>query len=239
MDTGMYHIAIADDEPLAGDELEKLIARFALEHHLDLTTDRFSDGRELLECDPGNYEIIFLDIEMKQVDGLETARQIRMQDDKAIIVFLTGFVQYAVKGYSVRAMSFLVKPVDYETLAEELEKAISLVDRLKPAYICIQSGEEMVKLAVDDIIYVETVGRKVSIHTSGKFYSCWETISGLERKLSGKGFFRCHKAFLVNLSHLESIMDNKAVVGGKEVLVSRDKHRELMHALVRFASERA
>lgn len=235
----MYHIAVVDDEPQTRIDLTAYIERFAVERGIEIETALFSDGEQLLARKPGSYEIIFLDIEMERVDGLETARQIRLYDEHAVIVFVTGFIQYAVQGYSVSAMSFLVKPVDYATLSAEMEKAISRAGRMKSSYLCIRTGEGMVQLAVDEITYIETIGRKVSIHVRGNQHSCWETMHGLEKELSGKNFFRCHKAYLVNLLHLERVLDNTAVVAGDEILVSRDRRKELMHALVRFASERA
>jgi DNA-binding LytR/AlgR family response regulator len=235
----MYHIAVVDDEPKTRIELVSYIERFSVERNMEIETALFSDGDELLARKPGNYEIILLDIEMERVDGLETARQIRLKDERTVIVFITGYIQYAVQGYSVNAMSFLVKPVNYATLSAELEKAISRTIHMKSSFLCLRTGEGMVQLAIEEITYIETVGRKVCIHTIGNRYFCWETMHALEKKLLEKGFVRCHKAYLVNLAHLERVLENGAVVAGDEVLVSRDKRKELMHALVRFASERA
>lgn len=235
----MYRIAIVDDDRNTRLELDKFIARFTDDFQQEIQTALFSDGDELLARSAGSYDIIFLDIEMQRLNGLETARQIRLRDDQAVIVFITSFVQYAVQGYSVNAMNFLVKPVTYQTFSAELNRALARIQRLRPTTLCLRTDEGMVPIEADQITYIETVGRKVSIHTREHAYSCWDTLSNLEKELPEKQFFRCHKAYLVNLAFLERILEKNALIAGTEVLVSRDRRKDLMRALVRFASERA
>lgn len=235
----MYRIAIVDDDRITRLELDKFIARFADDFQHEIQTALFTDGDELLERSAGSYDIIFLDIEMQRLNGLETARQIRLRDDQAVIVFITSFVQYAVQGYSVNAMNFLVKPVTYQTFSAELNRALVRIQRLRPTTLCLRTDEGMVPIEADQITYIETVGRKVSIHTREHAYPCWDTLTNLEKELPEIQFFRCHKAYLVNLAFLERILEKNALIAGTEVLVSRDRRKDLMRALVRFASERA
>lgn len=236
---GMYRIAVVEDQLELRLELAARVDQYALEHGMEFETALYSDGEELLARAPGSYDIILLDIEMERVNGLETARRIRLTDERVVIIFVTGYIQYAVQGYSVNAMNFLVKPVSYATLSAEIDKAVARLEKMKPSSLCIRTQEGMVQLSLDEVTYIETEGRKVCIHTLKDQFSCWNTLHNLEKELSGKGFVRCHKAFLVNLRYLERVQENSALVAGSEVLVSRDKRKDLMQALVRFASERA
>lgn len=235
----MYRIAIVDDDSASLKELQDFIIRYSIEQDVEITTNLFFDGEDLLRKPSSSYDIVFLDIEMEHVDGLETARQIRMFDERTIIIFITGFIQYSVRGYSVSAMSFLVKPVKYVDFAAELKRALERIIKNKPTYMCIKTEEGLVQIAIDEITHIETIGRKICIHTTNQNYICRDTMSALEMRLSKKGFFRCHKAYLVNLTHLQKVLDNSAIVADDEVMVSREKRKELMRALLKFASERA
>lgn len=235
----MYRIGVAEDEAPMREQLREYLMRYAAKRQLVCKADFYESADALLEAFEGQYDLLFLDVQMAGTDGMEAARRIRTKDELVIIVFITGFVQYAVEGYSVNAMSFMVKPLRYEAFADSLGQALQRVERMRPTLIRVKTDRGMAQLMVDDILYVETVARRLLIHTPRGEYSCWETMQDMEAMLPRERFFRTHKAYLVNLSQVENVnADGMIRLKQGMVLLSRRKRREFMEALLHYASGR-
>lgn len=230
----MLRIAIAEDEAKYQQILQEHIRRFAQETGILCQADLYSGGGELLERYKGQYDLLLLDIQMGGLDGLETAAEIRQLDQEVIIVFVTNLAQYAIRGYSVRAANFLLKPVGYYALSEELKKAAERVQHCKARYLQVQTDSALQRLEIGAISHVETMGRHVLIHAGGREYPCRETMRELEARLVSEDFFRCHNAYLVNLAHVEAVEQSSITVNGQAILLSRYKRKPFLDALTRF-----
>ena len=171
----MLRIAIVDDEQQIREELCAMVSRFVDENGASLHVDCYAGGREFLESG-ATEDIVFLDIEMGEPDGMETARLMRRAGLASEIIFVTNMAQYAVEGYEVRALDFIVKPVRYQSFAFKLRRAIDVASRKKTARIELETREGLRRVSTSDIDYVEVVRHKLLYHPSRGVLEVWGTM---------------------------------------------------------------
>lgn len=228
-------MAIVEDEL---DQLEQLCSyarKYQAVSGNELSVRTYTDGDELIDdFRPGKFNILLMDIQMKRIDGMTAAKKVRAHDENVIIMFITNIVQYAVKGYSVQALDFIVKPIDYDAFAQKLDLAICQVHKRDTTTVCIKllSGFSIFKL--DEILCVEIISRKLFIHTIDNSYQCNETLQGIEEKLHDERFYRCHVAYLVNLQHVRQIENSDLLIANRRLPISRHRHKGLMDALTKY-----
>ncbi|HBY3422125.1 TPA: response regulator transcription factor, partial [Clostridioides difficile] len=185
-----------------------------------------NSGEELLERYSKDTDILLLDIQMGQINGIDTARKVRVLDDKVEIIFITALIEYALEGYEVRAYRYLIKPVKYNNLKDNIINCIKEVD-IKNKYIVVKVQGSQTKLNVNEIAYIEVQKETITIHTLNEVYKINGTMSNIEKEIDCSRFFRCHKSFLVNLEHVKSIKQYVAILeNSKEVPVSRYRFKE-------------
>ena len=204
---------------LAGD-IENTLNQFGTEFSLK----RFFDGQELLKA-AESFDIVFLDIKMPEICGMELAKQMRENGRESIIVFVTSAEEYVFEAYDVEAFHFLLKPVSENKLKNVLKKAVVKVTACNNEdFIIIFSEHQTKKILLKDIIYIESVGRMVKIHCTGGVLQAYKQIGDLEQTLSDKYFFRCHKSFLLNLEYV-SRFDKAEIVmeNGDTVFLARKR----------------
>lgn len=233
----MIKVAIVEDEDEQAAHLRIFLERFAQEHDKTMQIHIYSDGDEFVRSLQIGFDIALLDIQMKRMNGMDAANEIRKCDAEMIILFITNMVQYAVQGYSVSAMDFLVKPVSYEYFADKIIQAIKHVEKRRGKYLTVKTDMGFTRLRTDEIYYVEIVNRRLAIHTLKREFYCTETMRSLEEKLEPSMFFRCHVAYLVNLEHVRQVTNKVALVGDKAVLVSKYRKKEFMDALTTYLGD--
>lgn len=233
----MIRIAIAEDIEFERDALLKCLRRYEQERSVTFEYAVFENGEDLLRDYGGGFDILLLDVAMPKVDGLTAARRIRRQDEKVLILFITSMVQYAVQGYSVDALDFIVKPVGYMGLKLRLDRALSRIAQSAPRKIEVRSANGVCSVPVNDIRYVETYNHKIIIHTDGAQYLTDMPMKRIEAALAGLPFFRCHTSYLVNLRFVDRIQGNDIEVDGHLLAVSRYRRRELMNAFTAYLGE--
>ena len=171
----------------------------------------FSSGEAFLASYvPGLYGIIFLDIYMDELSGIETARIIRQTDDACALVFITSSLGHALDGFAVRASAYLVKPVSMESLTTALRQCRSVLQK-NARYIQIRSMRNDIRLPLNQIHYIEVMDKTARFHTVYGEYQTRMPLHEIEGKLGGRPFYRCHKAFIVNLNQIVQI-DNYDIV---------------------------
>ncbi|MEG1312676.1 MAG: LytTR family DNA-binding domain-containing protein, partial [Romboutsia sp.] len=222
----LIKIAICEDEKeqqeLLKAYIDQIFEGLSIKYKLEL----FNSGEELLESYPKDIDVLLLDIQMGQINGIETARKIRTIDDKVEIIFITSLIEYALEGYEVRAYRYLIKPVKYENLKENIINCIKEVD-IKNKYIMVKEQGNQIKLDINEITYVEVQKETITIHTLNKVYKTKGTMSNIEKEIDCSRFFRCHKSFLVNLEHIKSIKQYVVILeNSEEVPVSRYRFKE-------------
>ena len=219
----MYHIAIVEDEISFVQQLQTYLCRFSEENQMEFKVSVFQDGADILKDYKREYDAIFLDIEMPQVNGMEAAEQIRDMDDDGIIMFITNMAQYAIQGYSVGALDFVMKPINYYTFALKLKRVLQRVDKKdkEQEHIILHLPDGVKKLDIRHIYYVEVQNRTLYYYTSKGTFSVKGTLQSVEKQLEKYSFAKCNHWYLVNLKHVKEVRKNIAYVGCFEVEISR------------------
>lgn len=227
-------IAIVDDDLQERERIFALTRKHFDEQGKACCIQLFSDGDELLEDYRAGWDLILLDIKMARLDGMSTAEAIRRVDRDVLLVFVTNMAHYAIKGYGVRALDFLLKPVNARMLEQVLGQAEHLLSERRKKYISLPTPKGMIRLNVADIHYVEVENHVLSVVTTEGVIHLRDTISSAEKLLGDYGFFRCNNCYLVNLAHVTRAEPGMAVVGGHELTVSRPRQKKFMEALTRY-----
>lgn len=235
-------IAIVDDDNGDADATKTMIERYLADAHDKddrYAITRFDNGPSFLDmCDDAEhkpYDIVFLDIEMPGIDGLETARILRSRGSRAVLVFTTKMAQYATRGYDVNAIGYLVKPIRYPGFALYMRKALGLVHARRGATIAIRSDDHMRFLDSNDVLYVEVVGHSLLYHTATDVWKDWGTLKAISERLAQYHFIPASRYCLVNLDKIQSVTGSAlTLVGGSTIAVSRSKKKPLLEALSRY-----
>ncbi len=228
----MLSIAIVDDVRSEAEYLASFVERYGNENNEKIKIARFKSGFDFLDGYKAVYDAVFLDIEMPDIDGMAAARKLREFDNDIIIIFVTNIAKYAIQGYSVGALDYLLKPPKYADIKMRMN-IISKRKRLNDYSIVIpyQGGER--KLTSGEIVYVESRGHDIIFHTDGDEI-LWKgtTLKRVESELTEHGFYRCNNCYLVNLRYCTEIKDNSVMVNGEELQISRARKKGFMVALV-------
>lgn len=228
----MLSIAIVDDVRSETEYLASFVERYGNENNEKIKIARFKSGFDFLDGYKAVYDAVFLDIEMPDIDGMAAARKLREFDNDIIIIFVTNIAKYAIQGYSVGALDYLLKPPKYADIKMRMN-IISKRKRLNDYSIVIpyQGGER--KLTSGEIVYVESRGHDIIFHTDGDEI-LWKgtTLKRVESELTEHGFYRCNNCYLVNLRYCTEIKDNSVMVNGEELQISRARKKGFMVALV-------
>lgn len=225
-------IAVCDDEELFRIEFKSVLDKVLINAEYDI--DTFSGGSSLYEAFLKNpFDLVFLDIEMPGIDGITLAKRLRAVSENVQIVFLTSHIEYALEGYEVNALRYLVKPVDMNKLSEVLKYIQDKKNNSRQIMIK-QEGEDIV-IDISDIIYMESMDKNVRIVTSKSEYITRYNISDYEEELKNSGFLRIHRGYLISLSKVKKIVKNDVIMDGDISLpVSRSNIKTLKDALYAY-----
>jgi len=229
----MLRIAIVEDDDATRSQLGEYVHRCAAERGFDIKLDSFPDSRIVQDYVP-SYDIIFLDIRLPGINGMDLARTIRTADPHVVLVFVTNMAQYAIQGYSVDALDFLLKPIHYETFSLKLCRAVQRVRRNAGGQISVQTSGGVQILDTDDIYYLETLNRMLYYHTAGGTLSSRASLQSVERQLAPYHFARCNQCYLVNLRYVTGVEGDKVLVGGAALEISRRNKNSFMDSLAGF-----
>ena len=228
-------IIAADDEALMLDMLTDRIRQACPQGEIH----PFSSARRLLawlEETGEGFDVAFLDIEMPGMNGMEAAEKIRQTDENVVLMFITNMIQYAIRGYSVGALDFVMKPVNYYTFSLKLTRAIGRIQK-NGKEILLKLQDSVKKVPVDAIYYVEIQNRMLYYHTSEGEYVVRGTMKNALDMLSPYHFVKCNHWYIVNLKYVTEVRDNTAVVAEKELEISQRKKNTFLNALMDYVGE--
>ncbi|MCX4351225.1 MAG: LytTR family DNA-binding domain-containing protein [Lachnospiraceae bacterium] len=236
----MINIAVCDDEKCMSEKIEKLVEDFFRKKNTNISVAEYSSGEELLKSNE-RIDILFLDIGMRGMDGIETARRLRAHGYNGFLIFITVLKEMVFQSFEVQPFDYLVKPVQEEHFEKTMERLFfSMQDRLSPEKenLLVQKGCESNIIFFQDIICCEIIDRKVYLYlVSGEVIDYYDRIENLEKKMDGR-FFRCHRSYLINLNHLKSYRNNTAFMAdGKEIPVSRLRSKEFSKVILQYMRE--
>ena len=194
----------------------------------------FLSGEELLNYD-GQIDILFLDIQMNGMDGLETARKLRAGKFRGFLIFITVLKEMVFQSFEVQAYDYLVKPVDEKQFRKTMERLYASMQNTSEDSLLVQQGYERRIVPKDEIVFCEVIDRKIYLNlASGEVVDYYERIENLETKL-GSHFFRCHRSYLINLKHLKGYKNGTAYMDNhKEIPVSRLRSREFSGVVLQY-----
>lgn len=230
----MFRIAIVEDNRLFVETLHEYIDRFQREMNYDIETVVFRDGEDITEDYSADYDIILMDIQMEFMDGMQAARLIREKDSRVIIMFITNMGNYAIKGYEVDALDYILKPIDYYMFSQKLSRGIERIRKVDEHYVLISVEEGFQKVEVSRIYYIESRSHDMTYHTKDGVFVSKGKMEELENLLSPYGFFRSNKGYLVNMHRVDRIQAGCCLVGGDMLPISRRKKTEFLECLSRM-----
>lgn len=230
----MIKIAVVEDEDAQAETLKLFLNRYAAECGKELAVSRYADAESFLD----GYEpvdMVFMDIELPDTDGLTAAGRLRELDGEALIIFVTNLAQYAVKGYEVRAFDYIVKPVGYYGFAMKLRRAFECLDSRCKRDIWVVTRQGKILISAAKLMYVEIAKHSLTFHIDGQEdVTCTGTLKAVQAKLDGLPFALCNQCYYVNLKYVTAVNDRFATVGGDRLQISIPKKKEFMCALNNF-----
>lgn len=230
----MIRIAIVDDDTRSVEQLKEYLNRYQKERNEVLSILSFTDGDEIALNYKAEYDIILLDIEMRFMDGMTAAQLIRKKDPEVAIIFITNMAQYAIKGYTVNATDYVLKPVSYFSFSQRLYKVIGRINRNGKKFMAISVKGGTVKLYLSDIYYIESQGHRLIFHTLTEEHVTFAAMKDIEEKLKNRNFFRCNKGYLLNLEHVDGVQDGCVIIKGEHLPISRTRKKEFMEELTNY-----
>lgn len=233
----MTHIAVVEDDSGCRRQILDYLERYTRETGEQFKVCAFEDGDSIIGSYRAQYDVILMDIQMAFVDGMTAAREIRELDDQVLIIFITSLATYAVKGYEVDALDYMLKPVSYFAFAKSMGRALERLRRRRRRYLSVSSKSGTQRVDCARVYYIEADGHSLSYYTADGRLSGAGTMKEVEESLTGGWFFRCGKGLLVNLEHVEGVTDGDAVVHGTTVQVSRSRRKEFLAAFNRYINE--
>jgi two-component system response regulator LytT len=211
----VIRIAVCEDEQILLEQLTDDIKSILNKHSVMYSIKAYTNGNALLAR--GVFDILFLDIAMKPLNGLEIARKLRARGDESRLVFITAHQRYAIDAYDVQAYHYLLKPVDIEKLEAVLLKLCSLLKEECEHAVAIRQGTTVRRVPYEQILYLEVMNRKIYLHKNEETLPFYGKLDEIETTLPDT-FFRCHRSYIVNLDHVryykkeEVWLDNETVV---------------------------
>ncbi len=235
----MLRIAIVEDEENYISVLKDYLERYKQESGEQIEVTVYHDGDEIAAFYRAQFDIILMDIEMKFIDGMTAAEEIRKVDSSVFIIFITNAPQYAIRGYEVGALDYILKPVSYFTFSQKLGRAVTKLKKRSEKWITISVKGGVMRMALSDIYYIESEGHSLIYHTKEGPAVSSATLKSVETIMEKMEFVRINKCYLVNLEHVDGVKEKYAIVHGENLLISRSRMKPFMQELTRYWGERS
>lgn len=228
----MLKVAIVEDVRQDAETLEKNLRRYETETGTVIESKVFDNVQVFLLNYQPVYDVVFMDIMMPYMNGMDAAAELRKRDECVSLIFVTDMAQYAINGYSVSAMDFFVKPVTYHALKLRMDKIFMMQKHSTPSIKIHIPYKGTKVVSSDDVYYIEVMNKDLTYHTSqGNYTVRSDGLKKLEAELRGVGFMRCSSSYLINLKWCNGLEGDFVYVAGDEIKISRRQKRELINAL--------
>lgn len=231
----MYRTLIVEDEPREAQRLIDYVRRYGETHDVAFQISWLRSAMEMLS-DKGHYDLVFLDINLPGIDGMEAAQLMRVYDETTPIIFVTNLSKYAVKGYEVGATGFIVKPVTWGNLSMSLDRALRAVAQSAGRSVMVPTEEGARVVPLSSIVFVEVTGHRLTYHLEGgEALEARGSLGQLEKELAGAPVLRVSKSCLANMDKITLVRAHELqMVTGDVLRVSRTRRREVLDAVTDY-----
>ncbi|MGT2755451.1 LytR/AlgR family response regulator transcription factor [Streptococcus ovis] len=233
----MIRIAIVEDDQQYAETLLDFLERYEKENGQHFQVQRFTDGAEIVANYPEQLDIILMDIEMEQMDGMTAAEKVRLVDKEVVIIFITNMMHYAMKGYAVEALDYVLKPINYFAFSQRIARALERMTKKRSKQLLISRYGNIKRISTDELLYVEVYNHDIEYHTVDEVIRVRGTLRSLEKELEGLPFFRCNSGCLVNLDYVDEMDSNDVLVRGERIPVSRARRKDFLDRMNHYLNE--
>lgn len=236
----MIRVAIVDDDSSMADLLASYLEKYAVKNGVEFGTDKFSDSVNFLTGYTSRYDIVFLDIEMPDMNGMDVARKMRDIDESAALVFVTNMRQYAINGYEVGADDFMIKPVAYYDFAMKLDRVMKRLGKRGLPTVAINNEGIMKYIPINAVSYVEVFHHRLVYHTDDGVFESRGSLNKIESLFTENNFARCNNFCLVNLGYVKGVDGHTLFVGNgiskktDEISISHPRRKAFIASLNKY-----
>lgn len=237
METERIKVTIVEDEAASADILEEYLIRYGEDKGINFDVKRFCNVTSFL-CNYNNSaDLIFMDIELPDGDGMSAIAEIRKRDKEVTVIFVTNMSQYAVKGYEVRALDFVVKPVSYNNFSVKLTDAVDVIRQRTGKDIWIFNKEGKICIRSTRIKYIEISQHVLVYHTLDGDYTQSGVLANVQNSLEGEPFSLCNRCYLVNLRYVTAVKQFDVYLGDQVLQISRLKRANFIQDLNNYLAK--
>ena len=231
----MIRIGVCDDESACRQEIIEPIKSICRRQDVMCQIKEYESAEEVLEETEFNADVLFLDIYLGNMNGIELAKKIREENEEVIIVFVTSAIEFAKEGYKVKAFRYIIKPINDMELEEEFQSCLKEWKKHESNILTLKNNQGVYRLKTRDILYIETYDKGVIIHTNQGDFPANVSLNTLEEKLREDSFARVHRSYIVNIQYITALEKDIAIINDDErILVSRYKLKELKEKVLQY-----
>ncbi len=230
----MIRFAIVEDDDAERTRIQEDLRRLAAEDGTQFEIDCFPSGLAFLMNGMKGYDVVLMDIDMPGMNGMETAKALRKEDPAVILIFVTNMAQYAISGYEVDAMDFILKPVNPYSFAIKMKRAIARTAKKNDDVVQIRKDGTTHLVQISTIRYLEVTGHNVVYHTLQGDFTEYGTLKAAQKKINRSYFAQCNQSFLINLKYMEAVSRESVIVDGNEIFLSRKMRSDFLKAVSDF-----
>ncbi len=230
----LIRVAIVDDDQSCINKLKELILLYGKENGEEFRIATFTNGVNFISEYTAEYDLVLMDIDMPHLSGMETAKLLRKVDSRVALIFVTNLALYAVMGYEVEAMDFIIKPVEQKIFFSKLKRILPRIKTEDVPFLMVNTKLGIARVYITDIYYISVKGRYVVLHTRNGDVDMHISMKEIEKKLSGYNFVRGDNSSMVNLMYVSAVTNEGAIVNGELVPASRNRKKALMDAFTLY-----